>query len=80
MRELIQAAASVGVRESRLRWRDWRRFSTRQKAEMKLGGLVGEVTYEGELAPFLPFLRAGELTHVGKGTSFGLGRYILREE
>ena len=79
MRELIQAAESVKVRESSLRWRDWQRYSTRQQTRMKLGGLEGQITYEGDLAPFAPFLRAGHLTHAGKGTSFGLGKYALEE-
>jgi len=77
LRELIKAAEAVQTRESKLRWRDWKRFSTRQQTEMKLGGLVGEVWYEGELSPFLPYLRAGVFTHVGKATSFGLGKYML---
>jgi len=77
MRQLIGLAERVQIAESRLRWRDWERFSTRQRTRMKLGGLLGKITYEGELAPLLPFLRAGELVHVGKGTSFGLGKYVL---
>lgn len=78
MRELIQAAESVRMKESSLRWLDWRRYSTRQKTDMKLGGLIGQITYEGELGRFVPYLRAGEAVHVGKGTSFGLGKYALR--
>src|SRR5262249_26448426 len=80
MRQLIKAAESVMIKQSSLRWRDWERFSTRQQTRMKLGGLVGMVSYEGDMTPFLPFLRLGELTHVGKGTSFGLGKYALYED
>ena len=40
--------------------------------------LVGRMTFEGPLAPFMPLLRAGEILHVGKGTSFGLGRYEVK--
>jgi len=58
-----------------LRWYDWERYSSRQETRMRLGGLVGEVEFEGELAEFLPYLFLGELIHLGKGTSFGLGRY-----
>ncbi len=46
---------------------------------MKLGGVVGTMRYRGELAPFLPYLKAGELLHVGSGTSFGLGQMRLLE-
>jgi len=79
LRELIRGAQGIQARNSTLRWRDWQRYSTRQKAHMKLGGLVGSVTYEGNLGTFVPYLRVGELTHVGKATSFGLGKYSLWE-
>jgi CRISPR-associated endoribonuclease Cas6 len=32
---------------------------------------------EGDLAPFSPLLRGGEILHVGKGATFGLGRIAL---
>jgi len=44
---------------------------------MKLGGLIGDIVYYGPITPFKPLLEAGELLHVGKGTSFGLGKYII---
>jgi hypothetical protein len=77
LRELIQEAKAIRVKGSHLRWKDWERFSTRQQSFMKLGGLVGEISFQGQMGRFLPFLRAGELTHVGKATSFGLGKYGL---
>jgi CRISPR/Cas system endoribonuclease Cas6 (RAMP superfamily) len=42
---------------------------------MKLGGIIGEVVYEGDLTNFVPLLKIGELTHIGKNTTFGLGKY-----
>ena len=41
---------------------------------MKMGGFVGEITLEGDLNPFSELLRAAEVVHVGKGTTFGLGK------
>jgi len=62
-------------------WHDWERYSNRQGTRMKLGGLLGTVTYEGDITPFLPFLALGEWVHVGKGATFGLGKYrIIRED
>lgn len=53
------------------------RYSNRQKRRMPFGGLLGEVTFEGFLSPFWPFILLGEWLHVGKKTAFGLGRYSL---
>jgi hypothetical protein len=78
-RELIAASSGIAVREEALRWHDWERYSARQGTKMKMGGLVGNITYEGDLAGFMSFIRAGEVLHVGKGTSFGLGKYRLHE-
>lgn len=77
---LIAAALRVGTVRDNTRWWDWERYSTRQGERMKMGGLVGETTYEGNFTPFIPLLRAGEIFHLGKGTSFGLGKYTMRLE
>jgi hypothetical protein len=78
-RGLIQRAELVATRHADLKWADWERYSARQDARMSLGGFVGTATFEGDLTPFAPFLRLGEILHVGKGTSFGLGKYRLVE-
>lgn len=78
-RALIAAADEVQCLEYRLRWYDWTRYSSRQETKMQLGGLIGTVTFAGKLGPFLPFLKAAELVHVGRNTSFGLGRMVIQE-
>jgi CRISPR/Cas system endoribonuclease Cas6 (RAMP superfamily) len=45
---------------------------------MKLGGVVGRMEIVGVPDLLWPWLRLGELVHVGKGTSFGLGRYRVK--
>ena len=52
--------------------------SSRQKQKMSLGGFIGEATYAGNFGEFLPMLAWGEVVHLGKAVSFGLGRYELR--
>ena len=76
-RGLIEKAATVKQTQSDIRWYNWKRYSTRQEAWMSLGGIVGSVLYEGDLSGFMPLLRLGEYVHVGKGTSFGLGKYDI---
>ena len=47
---------------------------------MKLGGIVGKASFSGNIKEFLPLLKIGELVHIGKGTSFGLGKYEIEYE
>jgi len=42
-----------------------------------MGGVVGSMTYEGDIREFLPLLVLGSWVNLGKGTSLGLGRYEL---
>ena len=76
-RGIINAAEAVKVTRSELRWYDWERYSGRQETRIKMGGFVGEITFEGVIEPFMPIIKAGEVLHVGKGTGFGLGRYRI---
>lgn len=65
--------------DARLEWQDWSRYSSRQKARMQVGGLMGQVVLEGdELGRWWPLLWAGQWLHLGKFTSMGLGRYRLQ--
>ena len=74
---LIEQAKDVKVKEKKLRWYDWERYSGRQETRMKMGGFVGEITFEGDIKSFMPLIKAGEVLHVGKGTGFGLGKYRI---
>jgi CRISPR-associated endoribonuclease Cas6 len=69
----LDCADDVHVK-AELRWQDWERWSNRQNAAIKLGGIVGRIVLKGDVAPFTELLRAAEIVHVGKGATFGLGR------
>ena len=75
---IIEKAEGVKVKKRNLKWYDWERYSARQETKMKMGGFVGEITFEGDIEPFMDLIRAGEVLHVGKGTGFGLGKYEVR--
>jgi len=74
---LIKQAEKIKTVQENTRWLDWQRYSSRQNGKINLGGLVGSITYEGDLGVFMPLLKLGELVHVGKGTVFGMGKYEL---
>lgn len=74
---LIEKAKTVRQAASDIQWFDWKRYSTRQEEWMSLGGVTGTVSYEGDLSDFKALLKLGEYVHVGKGTSFGLGKYEI---
>jgi CRISPR-associated endoribonuclease Cas6 len=74
---IIEKSKEVIVKQGNLKWHDWERYSARQDTRMKMGGFVGEITFEGNIEPFMPLINAGEVLHVGKGTSFGLGKYEI---
>jgi len=71
-------SGGVETVRSSLRWIDWERYSSRQQTKMKFGGLVGEITYRGDFKKYLPLLYLGESIHVGKNTTFGLGKYRIK--
>jgi hypothetical protein len=75
---LHAAVPSVEILAADLRWHEWTRYSSRQQTSMQMGGLLGQIELGGDGLPALwPLLRLGQWTHLGKGTSFGLGRYRL---
>ena len=39
-----------------------------------MGGFIGQIKYQGKLDPFLSIVKAGEIIHIGKGTSLGFGK------
>ncbi|KUO70797.1 MAG: hypothetical protein APF81_12750 [Desulfosporosinus sp. BRH_c37] len=63
--------------DTHLNWQDWERYSNRQKRSLKMGGLCGTLSYQGDLGIFMPYLRMAQAFHVGKGTVFGLGKVKL---
>lgn len=50
------------------------RYSNRLKEKMDLSGLLGEVEFRGKLTPFVPWLHAAQILHIGRNTTFGMGR------
>ena len=78
-RGLIDQATQVKIKESRTRWEKAAHFSWRQKQEILQDGLIGQVTYTGNVQPYLSLLLLGELIQAGKGTVRGNGQYQIKD-
>lgn len=76
-RGLRELSREVERTESTLRPLQWDRLATTRKERHPLRGVVGRVAFSGPIGAFVPLLRAAEAVHLGKGTSFGLGRFAL---
>ena len=74
---LIQNSTEVIAVSNKQQWYDWKRFSSRQQRHIQQGGLVGEITYQGNFHPFLSLLQLGQITHVGKSTVLGMGKFLI---
>jgi len=70
-------AEQVSVVHHNLEFQRFKRYSNRQKKRVPMIGFTGRITYRGDLGPFYPWLKIGELIHVGKNTVFGMGGYRL---
>lgn len=70
----MRRAEKVRIVDADLRWFDWRRYSFRQDKAMLMGGMVGSVTYEGKIGEYMPLIEFCSEVHLGKQTSFGLGK------
>jgi hypothetical protein len=70
---LGERAAAVKMTVCDLRFSDAERRSARSGERHPLGGFVGEVTYEGELGEFMPYVRAAKWVGVGRQTVWGKG-------
>jgi CRISPR/Cas system endoribonuclease Cas6 (RAMP superfamily) len=68
-----QRAADVRLKRADLQWERVERKSGRTGQVHSLGGFTGAAEYEGELAEFLPWLRAARWVGVGRQTVWGKG-------
>lgn len=71
---LTQLMESVSMKKD-LGWKDWQRYSSRQDRRMSLGGVVGSIEMEGLTVFQRTLLAVGQMIHVGKNATFGLGKY-----
>lgn len=63
--------------EAHTKWQELKRYSNRQKRDVPLGGIVGDISTRGK--NLYPWFEVASLVHVGKGASMGLGKLEIKE-
>ena len=72
-RRLGDRAAAIRLAGYRVEWEQVKRKSGRTGQVHPIGGFTGEAEYQGDLAEFLPWLRAARWVGVGRQTVWGKG-------
>jgi hypothetical protein len=72
-RAMGRRAQAIRLADCDLAWEKVERKSRRTGQVHPLGGFTGEAVYEGDLAEFLPWLRAARWVGVGRQTVWGKG-------
>ena len=78
---VLDEARRCPVSPQALHWKDWQRYSSRQKNYQKHGGILGQLrlpTPAAHISHLWPLLWWGQYTHAGKGAVMGLGAYRVR--
>lgn len=69
-----ELSGDVKHTSSGLFWYDLKRYSNRRNTKMDLSGLLGAMTFEGDLTIFAPWLHAARVLHIGRNVTFGCGQ------
>ena len=71
---LVVLAEKVRTVKEEIKVEHLERYSNRINGKMDFSGLLGTIEYEGDLTPFVPWLYATQRLHVGRNTTFGMGK------
>ena len=77
MYRLVGLARQVRLVQDETEWIELESYSARQRRRTPISGFIGRAVYEGDLAPFLPWLIWGQVAHVGKDAVKGNGWYAV---
>lgn len=72
--EVIQLAGEVKELSTGLYLNQMHRYSNRKSESVDWSGMLGVMTFEGEISPFTPWLNAARILHIGRNSTFGCGQ------
>jgi len=67
-------ANQVQMTSSNLYLKEMQRYSSRKNGKVDFSGILGVMTFEGDLSPFTPLLNAAQVLHLGRNITFGCGK------
>ena len=73
---IIEESNKIQVITNNLHWSKRKRYSFYQDQDVFLNGFSGNISFYGNIAESLPYLKAAEIINIGKSTSAGNGRII----
>jgi hypothetical protein len=74
--QLLALVRELEVPDAQLHWHDWRSLPGR--LELMVGGFVGQMNISGQVLEELYWVLAvASLLGIGKGASYGAGRFVL---
>lgn len=68
---------SLTVLERDFEWVEFEHYSNRSKQWVPNSGFAGTITFDEGWHPYFGLLKLGEKIHIGKETTFGLGKFIV---
>lgn len=77
--DLFERSKSVITTNQDLYLKTVDRFSSTQNKKTELIGIKGNIEFSGLTEDFYILVFLGQYLHVGKGISFGMGRYIINQ-
>lgn len=72
-----ELAQSIDRTVSALHMSQMHRFSNRKNESMDWSGMLGALQFSGELSTFIPWLKAAQVLHIGRNSTFGCGKIDL---
>lgn len=78
--DVIERAKSSQLLDAKLTKQVWRRYSNRSEKSIPMVGWAGYILIGEADRTLLPLLWIGSCLHVGKGTTWGMGRYKITWE
>jgi hypothetical protein len=67
----------IPIAQKNLNWKSVYHYSNRQRSRSPISGFLGSVMFENGWQSYYPLIQLGEQIHIGKETTFGLGKYKI---